>query len=148
MAVRPARLADAEEVAALRHALWPDEPLAVRLEETLAYLSGDRDALDVLVAERGGVVTGFIETSLRHDYVNGCESSPVGFIEGLFVRPEMRGGGMGAALVAAAHAWTLARGCRELASDVHLDNEASQAFHRAAGFSETDRLVFFRKGLV
>ena len=90
----------------------------------------------MLVAER--VVTGFIEISLRRDYVNGCETSPVGFIEGLFARPEVRGGGGGV---------VEARECRELAWDVLLDNEASQACYRAAWFTETQRVVFFRKPL-
>ncbi len=33
---------------------------------------------------------GFIEGSIRTDYVNGTESSPVGFIEGIYVVPAGR----------------------------------------------------------
>ena len=42
-------------------------------------------------------------------------------------------------------AWAQAQGCDELASDALLDNETSQAMHRALGFEETERVVFFRK---
>jgi aminoglycoside 6'-N-acetyltransferase I len=34
-----------------------------------------------------------------------------------------------------------------LASDALLDNGASHAMHRALGFEETERVVFFRKPL-
>jgi aminoglycoside 6'-N-acetyltransferase I len=43
--------------------------------------------------------------------------------------------------------WARARGCRELASDALLDNEASQRAHRALGFEETERVVYFSKKL-
>jgi aminoglycoside 6'-N-acetyltransferase I len=51
------------------------------------------------------------------------------------------------ALVAEAQAWAFARGCREMASDVLLGNEASEALHRALGFVATERVVYFRKKL-
>lgn len=37
------------------------------------------------------------------------------------------------------------RGCVELASDALLVNAPSQKVHRAIGFSETERVVFFSK---
>jgi len=43
--------------------------------------------------------------------------------------------------------WARERGCSELASDALLDNAASRAMHRALGFEETERAVFFRKSL-
>jgi aminoglycoside 6'-N-acetyltransferase I len=49
--------------------------------------------------------------------------------------------------VAAAGQWGRERGCSELASDALLDNEASHRFHHAAGFAETERVVYFRKPL-
>ena len=41
----------------------------------------------------------------------------------------------------------MARGFREIGSDALLDNEASHAAHRDWGFSETERVVYFRKAL-
>ena len=52
-----------------------------------------------------------------------------------------------AALVSAVADWARSVGCLEFASDAALDNEASHAVHRALGFAETERVVFFRKGL-
>ena len=46
-----------------------------------------------------------------------------------------------------ARALARSRGCTEFASDRLLDNEASGAFHLAAGFEETERVVCYRKDL-
>ena len=71
----------------------------------------------------------------------------MGYLEGVFVLPEHRGGGIGAALVDAAEGWARERGCTEMASDRELDNEASGTFHQALGYEEVERIVCFRKSL-
>ena len=38
-------------------------------------------------------------------------------------------------------------GCQELASNARLENTDSHEFHRAAGFAETERVVFFLRKL-
>ncbi len=43
--------------------------------------------------------------------------------------------------------WAQAQGCNELASDAALDNLGSQQMHKALGFAETQRVVYFRKML-
>ena len=88
---------------------------------------------------------GFAEVALRRGYVNGCVSSPVAFLEGIYVLPEHRRGGAGRALVAVAEQWGREHGCRELASDALLGNELSRRFHGGAGFEETERAVYFCK---
>ena len=145
--IRPATLADLEAVAALRFALWPDEPLEWRRAETEATLTATEGGLETLVAVDGAEVVGFAEVSLRGDYVNGCDTSPVAFLEGIYVRPGHRRRGVGGALVAAAERWGREQGCGELASDALLDNTASHRFHLGTGFAETERVVYFRKAL-
>lgn len=90
---------------------------------------------------------GFVEAALRTDYVNGTESSPVAFVEGIYVVLEARRKGVAAALISAVESWARSLGCTELASDALLDNQSSHAFHRALGFEETERVVYFRKAL-
>jgi aminoglycoside 6'-N-acetyltransferase I len=90
-------------------------------------------------------VQGFAEAAIRTDYVNGAQSSPVGFLEGLYVVPHGRRNGVARLLVAAVTRWAAECGCSELASDAALANTASQALHRALGFEETERVVYFRK---
>lgn len=145
--VRPATLADAPAWSAMRVALWPDEADVAAPAEMARQIDAARDAVAFLACDAGGSAIGFAEATLRHDYVNGTGSSPVGFLEGWYVAPEWRGRGVGRALVAAVERWSQERGCSELASDALLDNAASHAAHAACGFEETERVVYFRKPL-
>lgn len=90
---------------------------------------------------------GLAEACLRTDHVNGTESSPVPFLEGLYVVPAARRKGVARSLVSAVIKWAAELGYREIGSDAPLDNVVSHAVHRALGFSETRRVVFFRKPL-
>ena len=102
----------------------------------------------VLVAPRAGSsdLAGFAEVGARA-YADGCETSPVAYLEGWYVDPDVRRQGIGAALVRAAEAWARERGYRELASDALLDNLPSQEAHVALGFVEVERSVKYRKAL-
>jgi aminoglycoside 6'-N-acetyltransferase I len=131
----------------LRHALWPEharDELAADLAPMIAQ--PQRYAQFIAYGEARQPV-GLIEISVRSDYVNGTSSSPVAFVEGLYVAPDRRRRGVARALVAAAMAWARQRGLAEIASDVLLDNLASQAAHRALGFEETDRVVYYRRSI-
>jgi aminoglycoside 6'-N-acetyltransferase I len=94
-----------------------------------------------------GKPSGFAEATLRTDYVNGCETSPVAFLEGIYVESWARRQGVARELVAEVERWALGLGCREFASDALLENEASHRMHRGLGFVETERVVYFRKDL-
>jgi aminoglycoside 6'-N-acetyltransferase I len=147
MQVEPASTQYVEEWLALRCALWPDE-LEESLREDIAAMleAPDGDEAAWLALEATEVI-GFAEAALRHDYVNGCETSPVAFLEGIFVVPAARGRGVGRALSEAVAAWGRSRGAREYASDALLDNLESHAFHAALGFEEAERVVYFRRAL-
>lgn len=93
------------------------------------------------------MIAGFAEAALRRDYVNGCDSSPVAFVEGLYVRPEHRKADIARRLCAAVADWGRTQGCTELASDAEIHNLESHAFHQAIGFEETERVVYFRMTL-
>jgi aminoglycoside 6'-N-acetyltransferase I len=129
----------------LRFSLWPDEDRDVMAREAPGILA--RPDMLVLVAREGEGITGFAEASVRRDYVNGCETSPVAFVEGIYVAPEHRHRGLARALMGAIENWARERGVRELASDALLDNTQSHAMHQALGFSETERVIYFRKAL-
>ena len=85
----------------------------------------------------------FLSLSVRSDYVEGTDSSPVGYIEGLFVKPEFRRKGIAEKLIEHAKVWSRKYGCTELGSDCVLDNTGSQAFHKDVGFTEANRLVCY-----
>jgi len=130
---------------ALRFVLWPNEDREQTIAEAPAMLV--RPDLLVLVAREEDMVTGFAEAAIRRDYVNGCETSPVAFVEGIYVVPEHRRQGVAGALIAAIEQWARDQGLHELASDALLENSQSHAMHRGLGFSETERVVYFRKPL-
>ena len=144
--VRRGAEADIAAWATLRAELWPDDAAASHAAEIRDSLAHE-DVAGFLVVDADGRVQGFAEATLRRDYVNGTESSPVGFLEGWYVAPAARGAGAGRALVAAVEQWAREQGCSELASDALLDNEASHRAHAACGFEETERVVYFRKRL-
>lgn len=142
--VRIARVDDAPAWSGLRAALWPDE-MARHASDIADILEHPERAIAFLAFDDVGAAVGFAEASLRSDYANGTDSSPVGFLEGLYVVPEQQRRGIGRALVAAVEQWTRALGCSELASDTLLDNANGHAAHAAYGFEETERVIYFRK---
>ncbi|MBH1530072.1 aminoglycoside 6'-N-acetyltransferase [Stenotrophomonas maltophilia] len=139
--IRQATPADVAAWAQLRLGLWPD---ADDPQEELAESLADAEGAVFLACLAGGEAVGFAEVRLRHDYVNGTESSPVGFLEGWYVQPQWQGHAVGRALLAAVQAWTRAAGCSELASDSRVEDVQAHAAHRACGFEETERVVYFR----
>ncbi len=101
----------------------------------------------VLVADRGdGSLAGFVEIGSR-PYAEGCETSPVAYLEGWYVDPEDRRTGLGARLIEAAEAWALSHGFSEIASDTELENNISLKAHLALGYEEVERQICFKKRL-
>ena len=144
VAVRRLTAADAAPWLAMRQALYHDggDELATEIG---AMLAGDGWAAFGAVAADGTLV-GFIELFERNA-AESCETTPVTFVEGLFVAPAWRRQGIARQLLAAAVAWGHSRGRSEIASDTQLWNVASQAAHRALGFVEVERLVAFRMAM-
>jgi len=138
---------DIEGWLVLRRALWPDCPEADHQRET-AEIRTDPRSLALVAVAPSGEVAAFAEARLRQDPVNGCATSPVIFLEGIFVAPAFRRQGIARALVEAVEAWGAAAGCREFASDALIDNVRSHAMHRALGFAEAERVVYFRKTIL
>jgi aminoglycoside 6'-N-acetyltransferase I len=130
-----------------RLALWPDATADDHRGYMAISLAQPERFLQLMMYDTQRVPIGFIEGSIRSDYVNGTETSPVGFVEGVYVVPAWRRRGVARQLFAAIGDWARARGCRELASDALLENEASQRAHAALGFQETERVVYFVRKL-
>jgi aminoglycoside 6'-N-acetyltransferase I len=141
--VRQMRTSDRLIWAEMRTALWPDETPPEH-DKTVDELLGDRDFLGLIAEATDDTAVGFAEIAVRK-YANGCDTRPVAFLEGVWVKPQFRRQGIGAGLIAHAEALLAARGFRELGSDTWIDDCTSQAAHLAWGFSETERVVYFRK---
>lgn len=130
---------------ALRSAFWDGESEEEHFATLCKFRKEHAPYFAFIANGENGEALGFAEISVRRDYVNGCESSPVLYLEGLFVRPDCRGTGIARALCHAAEDWGAARGIREFASDSDIDNTGSIRAHLGLGFEETERVVYFRK---
>ena len=145
MVIRKATARDLGSLTALALGLWPDhgaEALEAELRETLEQ---GEAAFFLAFAEARAV--GFAQCQLRRDYVEGTDSSPVGYLEGIYVAADCRGRGLARALLTACEDWAREMGCTEFASDCELDNAASLRFHCSVGFAEANRIICFTKKL-
>lgn len=143
--VRKADLEDVKILAKLAVQMW-DENTVQGLEEEFADIIPGKDAAIYLKLVDGAVI-GFAQCQLRHDYVEGTDSSPVGYLEGIFIIKKYRRRGYAKELLKECEAWALEQGCTEFASDCELDNHDSLAFHIRMGFEEAGRVICFTKKL-
>lgn len=145
MRVIPLTDAHAEDWLRLRDSLWPHCSEDEHHAEMKRILSDPLKFAQFISIDDMGRSVGFVEASIRHDYVNGTSISPVAFLEGIYVEPKARQGGVARSLVQAVSTWATNRGMTELASDAAISNTLSHTMHIALGFEETERVVFFRK---
>ncbi len=126
----------------LMQKLWPEDSIEELKEE---FYTSNEESFLYHTSEDGTI--GFIQLSLRHDYVEGCDTSPVAYIEGIYVEEQYRRQGIALELLEFAENWGKKRNCTELASDCELENALSIKFHKGTDFEEVNRLVCFKKKL-
>ena len=149
MEIRPVKRDDRDEWARMRARLYPDlDPHEIDDWFKVAKEGGTHlVGVAVFVADRGdGSLAGFVEIGSRN-YAEGCETTPVAFLEGCYVDPDVRRTGLGSGLVQAAETWAVTHGYSEMASDTELDNEISLQAHLSLGYEEVERQICFRKRL-
>ncbi|HZS61559.1 MAG TPA: GNAT family N-acetyltransferase [Gemmatimonadaceae bacterium] len=139
--VRDYEPGDYAEWLRMRSALWPDQT-----EKDMAEWLARSDTAVMVAVRSAGSLCGFVEVGERTN-ADGCETSPIAYVEGWYVDPDVRRQRIGARLIAAAETFARSRGYRELGSDTEWHNTVSQAAHRQLGFEELDRVVLYRKVL-
>lgn len=134
---------DRAEWLSMRVKLWSIDYRNERKHSSqMADIERDYDKT-VFLAFVNGQPVGFAECSVR-SYVDGCESSPVGYLEGIFVEEPFRRQGVGRELVEMVKSWSREKGCREMGSDSDIQNEVSYHMHLALGFHEVERVINWR----
>ena len=118
---------EAGQLSALVTILWPEHSSEELAEIVVRYMRSENSA--VFAENVNGEYAGAALCCLRHDYVEGCETSPVGYLEGVIVREEYRHRGIAGKLVSECERWAREKGCSEFASDCELTNTASLNFH-------------------
>ena len=142
--IQKASRQDLSVLAQLACRLWPSHSLE-EMQADLTEIMEKEAAFFLAFAEETAV--GFAQCQLRHDYVEGAEHSPVGYLEGIYVMPEHRHRGIARQLLCACEAWAKSRGCGEFASDCELTNTRSLRFHLNTGVREANRIICFVKKL-
>ena len=133
VAIRPAVADDAPELAALlAHLGYPAD--AASLPDRLLRLraGGDDAFVAVIDGETAGLATVHSRTVLH-------VARPVAQLTALVVPPELRGRGVGRALVAAAEQWARAQGADRLVVTTALHRADAPRFYERLGFEHTGR---------
>lgn len=143
--ITKATVKDAPAIAELAIKMWKSHTIEERTEEFKNIIANHESAIFMYSID--GKAVGFAQCQLRHDYVEGTDSSPVGYLEGIFVEEGCRHKGYAKELLAKCEDWAKEQGCTEFASDCELDNDASLAFHLKVGFAEANRIICFTKPL-
>ena len=134
---------EAGSLAELVKIIWPEHTMEELAEIIIGYMRSEGSA--VFAETVNGEYVGAALCCLRHDYVEGCKSSPVGYLEGVSVREGYRHQGIAGKLVSECEQWAREKGCVEFASDCELTNTASLNFHLSIGFQEENRIICFKK---
>ena len=143
--IRKATQADAFTLAELAIKLWPNNTISELQSEFLGLICSDNAVC--FIKYIGNKAVGFAQCQLRNDYVEGTETSPVGYLEGVFVEVDYRRQGVAKELVNACQIFAKEQGGTEFASDCELDNVESLQFHLKMGFEEANRIICFTKKL-
>lgn len=143
--IQKAEIKDLHILAELACRLWPDHTVEEMRSEFADMIAKPDAAFFLAYADETAV--GFTQCQLRYDYVEGTDSSPVGYLEGIYVAEEYRKHGVARELLAACESWAKSIGCTEFASDCELENTQSLQFHLNVGFEEVNRIICFTKKL-
>jgi len=143
MLVREVAPKDRDEWLRMQQTLCPEHNNSGHINE-MDKIRRDPNSQVYVLARADDRIGDFLEVATSA-YVEGCHSSPVGYIEGWHVDKNLRQQGLCSQLIWAAENWARRIGCSEIASDCELNNIASILAHSALGYEETYRLIHFRK---
>lgn len=143
--VRIATNCDSRILAEMAVQMWDSHTVGELETKFIEALNNEHSAFFIKYVNN--MTVGFAQCGLRNDYVEGTESSPVGYLEGIYVKEEYRKNGYAKELLYACEKWAKDMGCKEFASDCELDNVDSFKFHMAMGFNEANRIICFKKKL-
>lgn len=125
--------------------MWPE----CNRQEEFEYYSNaiDSDKEIVFLSSEANQYMAFAHATLRTDYVEGTSTSPVAYLEAIYVEPDYRRLNVAKQLIDEVEKWGMRMGCTELGSDVEIDNIQSESLHKKVGFKEANRVICFAKKL-
>jgi len=143
--IRKAGKMDLEILANLAVQMWDHHSVSELAAEFSEIISKGKSQF--FLKYKNDIPIGFAQCQLRYDYVEGTRTTPVGYLEGIFIKEEYRNKGYAKELLAECEAWARDNGCKEFASDCEINNTDSFHFHKAMNFTEANRIICFTKAL-
>lgn len=143
--VRKAEKNDLETLASLAALLWNSHSVHELASDFSEIISKGNSQF--FLEYDDNIPIGFAICQLRHDYVEGTKTTPVGYLEGIFIKDGYRNKGYAKELLSECEAYAKENGCQEFASDCEIDNISSLNFHKAMNFTEANRIICFTKML-
>lgn len=77
--------------------------------------------------------------------VEGSKTSPVGYLEGVYVKKNYRKKGIANMLFKEAQKWFAKKKVSEIGSDAEVHNNISHQFYKSMGFKKSETLVHYIK---
>ena len=143
--IKKMQIGDIEKTISIVKKLFINSDIGELKKEFMQYLEKNDTVIYVCYLENE--IIAFAQCQLRYDYVEGTDSSPVGYLEGIFVDEEYRHNGYAKELLSKCEKWAKEKHCTEFASDCEINNEISLQFHLSMGFEEANRIICFRKDI-
>ncbi len=135
---------DLNDFLAMALDLWPEEKRD-DLTELFYRILNASDGIG-FICRKNEEAIGFATVSLRN-IVNGAKSSPVGFLEGIYVKEAYRRLGVAKKLVEIGEKWVKDHGCSQIGSDALDWNHDSILFHEKLGYKKIYTTVNFIKNI-
>jgi aminoglycoside 6'-N-acetyltransferase I len=143
--IKKATKEDALILAELAIQMWHSHTISELQTEFINLICNDNAVCFIKFVNNKAI--GFVQCQLRNDYVEGTSTSPVGYLEGIFIQREYRHNGYARELLLKCEKWAKEKQCTEFASDCELDNDTSLEFHLSMGFKEANRIICFIKNI-
>jgi len=143
--IKEANLTDLNVLIELARKIWSDSTVKELNKLFTEVIRSNKEAIFVVLEV--DKIIGFAYFSIRHNYVEGTNSTPVGYLEGIYIMPRFRKLGFGRMLIDKGIDWAREKGCQQMGSDCELDNNNSIVFHKKSGFKEVNRIVCFVKDI-
>ena len=143
--IKKAGINDLETLAKLAVMMWQNHSVNELINEFSEIMTNEKSQF--FLKYENDLPIGFAQCQLRYDYVEGTKTTPVGYLEGIFIKEGYRNRGYAKELLSECEVWARSNGCKEFASDCETDNTDSFYFHIAMNFTEANRIICFTKTL-